>query len=224
MLTTDLKPHLALITGATGGIGRATCLALANFNCSLAIHYHSAHSTAEALVTDLRSKGIRTEAFQADLRRYDGVRELYRQVIERLGHPTILFNNAGIAMKSGVKDVQDVTVEMFEETWRANCGSAYLLTQLCLPEMEKKGSSKSALHGLIHWLSQIYGPKGVTVNGVAPALITGTTMLPGEPEDLKSKIPIGRLGTPEEVAETVLWMYVYHISRSAISSLWNQIF
>ena len=139
MLTTDLKPHLALITGATGGIGRATCLALANLNCSLAIHYHTASSTAEALVTDLRSKGIRAEAFQADLRRYDGVRELYRRVVEELGHPTILFNNAGIAMKSGAKDVQDVSVEMFEETWRANCGSAYLLTQLCLPAMEKQG-------------------------------------------------------------------------------------
>ncbi|KAL8796845.1 MAG: hypothetical protein Q9195_000928 [Heterodermia aff. obscurata] len=211
MLTTDLKPHLALITGATGGIGRATCHALANLDCSLAIHYHSASSTAEALVTDLRSKGIRSQAFQADLRGYDGVRELYRQVVAEMGHPSILFNNAGIAMKSGVKDVQDVPVEMFEETWRANCGSAYLLTQLCLPEMEKKGfgrvifcssvagftggvvgphyaSSKSALHGLIHWLSQVYGPKGVTVNGVAPALITGTTMLPGEPEDLKSSM------------------------------------
>ena len=53
---------------------------------------------------------------------------------------------------------------------------------------QRNRSSKSALHGLIHWLSQIYGPKGVTVNGVAPALITGTTMLPGEPEDLKSSI------------------------------------
>lgn len=47
-------------------------------------------------------------------------------------------------------------------------------------------SSKSALHGLIHWLSQVYAPKGVTVNGVAPALITGTSMLPGQPEELKS--------------------------------------
>ena len=128
-------------------------------------------------------------------------------------------------MKSGVKDVQEVSVEMFEETWRANCGSAFLLTQLCLPEMERRGwgrvvfcssvagftggvvgphyayvpkeyegwlidvesrSSKSALHGLIHWLSQVYGPKGITVNGVAPALITGTTMLPGQPEELKN--------------------------------------
>ena len=56
-----------------------------------------------------------------------------------MGHPTILFNNAGITIKSGVKDVQEVSMEMFEETWRANCGSAFLLTQLCLPEMERRG-------------------------------------------------------------------------------------
>ena len=172
MLTTNLKPHLALITGATGGIGRATCLALANLNCSLAVHYHSASSTAKALVTDLRSKGIRAEAFQADLRRYDGVRELYRQVVEELGHPTILFNNAGITMKTGVKDVQDVSVEMFEETWTANCGSAYLLTQLCLPQMEKNGwgrvifcSSVAGFTGGIvgpHYASVHDTPLGIT--------------------------------------------------------------
>ena len=69
-------------------------------------------------------------------------------------------------------------------------------------------SSKSALHGLIHWLSQRYCSKGITVNGVAPALIQGTSMLPGDraSAELKSKIPTGRLGWPEEVAETVVWM------------------
>ncbi|OCL12229.1 NAD(P)-binding protein, partial [Glonium stellatum] len=67
-------------------------------------------------------------------------------------------------------------------------------------------SSKSALHGLIHWLSQVYCSKGITVNGVAPALIQETRMLPGSSEELAKKIPMGRLGTPDEVAETVVWM------------------
>jgi len=82
-------------------------------------------------------------------------------------------------------------------------------------------SAKSALHGLIHWLSQTYSSKGITVNGVAPALIQNTSILPGSVEALaKSKshillhkqanrgieIPIGRLGYPEEIAETVLLM------------------
>lgn len=67
-------------------------------------------------------------------------------------------------------------------------------------------SSKSALHGLVHWLASAYAKKGITVNGVAPALITGTSMLPGTSETLSNKIPIGRLGKPEEIAETVVWM------------------
>ena len=67
-------------------------------------------------------------------------------------------------------------------------------------------SSKSALHGLIHWMSKAYCAKGITVNGIAPALIGGTKMLPGDNEELAKLIPAGRLGDPDEVAETVVWM------------------
>lgn len=62
------------------------------------------------------------------------------------------------------------------------------------------------MHGLIHWLAGAYGKKGITVNGVAPALIEETGMLPGSNDELSGKIPIGRLGKPEEIAETVVWM------------------
>lgn len=143
-----------------------------------------------------------------------------------MGEPTILFNNAGLTLKSGIKSITEVSIEDFELTWRANCGSSFLMTQLCLPAMEKKGwgriifcssvaafnggvvgphyawvdfkesqiklkltfficrSSKSALHGLIHWLAGAYSKSGITVNGVAPALIQDTAMLPGSNEEL----------------------------------------
>ena len=141
MLAKDLSNHLALVTGATGGIGSATCLALASLGCSVAVHYNSAASTAETLVAHLRAThNVNAEHFQADLSTYDGVRHLHRSVLSQMGPPTILFNNAGLtAGKQGVEDVSDVSVETFEETWRANCGSAYLLTQLCVPAMEKAG-------------------------------------------------------------------------------------
>ena len=131
--------RLALVTGATGGIGHATCHALASLGCSIAVHFHSAAATAQSLVTDLNNKGIKAASFQADLRDYDGVRTLYEDVKKRMGAPSILFNNAGITMKSGVKDISEISIEMFEQTWRANCGSAFLLTQLCLPQMEEDG-------------------------------------------------------------------------------------
>ena len=64
------------------------------------------------------------------------------------------------------------------------------------------------MHGLIHWLAGNVAKKGITVNGVAPALIEGTKMLPGDNAEggLKNRIPVGRLGRPEEIAETVCWM------------------
>lgn len=67
------------------------------------------------------------------------VRRLHSSVVSRLGHPTILVNNAGLTLKHGVKKITEVSMAEFEETWRANCGSTFLLTQLCLPEMEKRG-------------------------------------------------------------------------------------
>ena len=139
MSNPDFHRRLALVTGATGGIGRATCQVLASLGCSIAVHFNSSTAKAESLVAKLREKGVSAEAFQADLREYDGVRSLHARVHERMGPPAILFNNAGITMDTGVQSISDVSIETFEKTWRANCGSAFLLTQLCLPEMEKAG-------------------------------------------------------------------------------------
>ncbi|PQE04877.1 short-chain dehydrogenase reductase protein [Rutstroemia sp. NJR-2017a BBW] len=230
MLTTDLTGHLALITGATGGIGQATALTLANLGCSIAVHYNSASTTAHSLVHQLLEKGVRASAFQADLTSYSAVRTLHHSVVTQMGHPSILFNNAGlISGPNRATDISEIDISDFENTWRANCGSAFLLTQLCMPAIVEKrwgriifcssvagftggvvgphyASSKSALHGLVHWLAGVYADRGITVNGVAPALIGGTGMLPGSGEELAKKIPIGRLGTPDEIAATVEWM------------------
>ena len=81
ILVTDLTPHLALITGATGGIGHATSLALASLGCSIAVHYNSASDTASSLVATLQAKGVRATAFQADLSTYAGARNLHAAVV-----------------------------------------------------------------------------------------------------------------------------------------------
>lgn len=74
-------------------------------------------------------------------------------------------------------------------------------------DVDGPSSSKAALHGLVHWLSGKYCSQGITVNGVAPALIAVTKLLAGSSEAaLAPNIPVGRLGRPEEVAETVVWM------------------
>ena len=73
MITNDLSSHLALVTGATGGIGKATCAALSDLGCAIAIHYNSAADAARTLVAEIQAKGVRAQAFQADLSKYDEV-------------------------------------------------------------------------------------------------------------------------------------------------------
>jgi 3-oxoacyl-[acyl-carrier protein] reductase len=173
--------------GTRGGIGNATALALARQGASIAIHYSTASEKANTLAEQLQGyEGVRAAVFQADLSEYDNVRRVHSEVVEQLGHPDILFNNAGATGKviGKMGNIQDVSIEDFEKTWRLNTGSSYLLTQLCLPHMveQKYGrivfcssvaagtggvigphyaSSKSALHGLLHWVASRHAKDGI---------------------------------------------------------------
>lgn len=211
----------ALITGATGGVGRATALALATTgHYNLALHYNTAsQSLRESFLSDLQTLSphpdpdnepsapgpIKIEFFQAELGNFDAVRKLHEEVTETFNRVDVLFANAGATLGyQGVQSLAHVPIDVFEKTWRLNTGSPILLAQLCLPEMETQGwgriifcssvaaltggsvgphyaSSKSALHGFVHWLGGNVAKNGVTVNAVAPALITGTNMM--GPED-----------------------------------------
>ncbi|OCH89055.1 NAD-binding protein [Obba rivulosa] len=227
-----LGGKLVLITGCTGGIGQATARAFASRGCSVAVHYNSPSSREKAsqLIEQLtKNPGVRAAAFQADLSNYDNTRVFYAQVVQELGHPDILFSNHGVTgPKIGPEgDIGNVSPEVFEEIWRTNAGTHFLLAQLCIPHMQKQqwgrviftssvaagnggvigphyASSKAALHGLVRWLSLRYCKEGITSNAVAPALIEDTAMLSNPPESLKSKIPIGRLGKPDEIANIVI--------------------
>lgn len=122
--------HIAL----SGGIGQATARAFARQGCSIAVHHSSSHSKAkaDALVVELRTlaPGVRAVAFEADLSTYDNARALHAEVIRELGHPDILFSNHGIAgPKIGPEgDIQMVSAETFEEVWRTNTGTGYVVS------------------------------------------------------------------------------------------------
>ncbi|KAK7028294.1 hypothetical protein R3P38DRAFT_919187 [Favolaschia claudopus] len=126
----SLSGKLALITGCSGGIGQATAIALAIRGCSIAVHYNNAKRAADDLVAELLLlPGIRAQAFQADLGDYDSVRALHAAVVDSLGHPDVLFNNAGTTGKVVGKagNLEDVTLEDFEKTWKVNTGSSFLV-------------------------------------------------------------------------------------------------
>ncbi|KAF8260049.1 NAD-binding protein [Lactarius quietus] len=223
-----IQGKLALITGASGGIGKATARLFAARGVHLALHYYTEHDVANALVEELRPFGVRVAVFSADLADFDATRAMYKRVVEELGHPDILYSNAAMAgTMLGIKGrVQDVSIEEFERSWRVNAGSPFLLTQLCVPHMEEQGygrivfcssiatatggvvgphyaSSKSAIHGIMHWIARQYSKKGITCNAVAPALIANTVMFSEPTAAHRDLVPVGRFGQPEEVAQVV---------------------
>jgi 3-oxoacyl-[acyl-carrier protein] reductase len=106
-------------------------VALARRGCSIAVHYNSSADKAHALVEELqKSFRIRAVAFGADLSNYDNVRKLHAEVVEKLGHPDILFNNAGDTVKviGRMGNIDDISVDLFEKTWKLNTGSQFLVS------------------------------------------------------------------------------------------------
>lgn len=229
-----------LITGASGGIGAATALRLAQPMTppyavkTLVLHYNTAENAKIDSLRDRIAKinpDIKVVWAQADLSSTPAVESLAHFAQASCDGSTInvLFANAGTHLSHAgptTGNLASVDLDIFETTWRVNTFSVYHLTRLLVPSMVEAGfgrviytssvaaltggivgphyaSSKSALHGMMHYLAGQYAKQGVTFNAVAPALIEETTMLPGGTEELKGKIPVGRLGRPEEVAEVV---------------------
>ncbi|TVY17075.1 putative oxidoreductase [Lachnellula arida] len=224
-----------LITGASGGIGAATAIRLAQPSTTykvkaMALHYNSNPSKIHSLKEKLTSidPTIQLATIQADLSSSESVARLHAEAVQACGPITVLFANAGTTCNASgaTGNLDAVSLETFEKTWRVNTLSSYHLTQLVVPSMLAQSfgrviynssiaaltggvvgphyaSSKSALHGMLHFLAGRYAREGVTFNAVAPALIEDTAMLPSGGEELRAKIPVGRLGRPEEVASVV---------------------
>jgi 3-oxoacyl-[acyl-carrier protein] reductase len=216
--------RVALVTGASGGIGQAIAQALAAEGAAVALHYGASADTAQRLAEQIDAQGGRTAVFGADLRDRDAPAALADQVAAQLGPIELLVNNAGIGRRL---TWEETTIEDFDEAYAVNLRAPFLLTQRALPAMIEAGfgrvlfmssvagltggvvgphyaSAKSGLHGLTHFLADRLADSGVTVNALAPALIADTGMLPGSPEEMVARIPVGRLGTPAEVADLTL--------------------
>ena len=216
--------RVALVTGASGGIGHAIAAALAAEGAVVGLHYGSSADAAHRLAERIAARGGRAAAFGADLRDRDAPAALANAGAAALGPIELLVNNAGIGRRLMW---EQTTVEDFDESYAVNLRAPFLLTQRALPAMIERGfgrvlfmssvagltggvigphyaSAKSGLHGLTHFLAGRLADSGVTVNALAPALIAQTGMLPGDPEELRGRIPVGRLGTPDEVANLTL--------------------
>ena len=219
-----LRGRVALVTGGSGGIGQAVALALAAEGAPVAVGYSRQREAAEKVAEQITGQGGRAVALGADLSSPEAPGRLVTATEEALGPVDLLVSNAGVGRR---RSLQDVTAAEFDETMAVNLRAPFLLAQRVLPGMQARGfgrllfvssvaaftggvigphyaSSKAGLHGLIHFLASRFAADGITVNGLAPALITDTGMLPGEPAELARRVPVGRLGRPAEVADMAL--------------------
>jgi len=218
----DLTGRVALVTGASRGIGAAIALAFAEAGAAVAVNYRERADEAEAVVAKIRDIGGRAVAIAADVSQAAAVARLADHAASALGPVDILVNNAGMAL---VRGIDDLTEDDFDATIAVNLKSAFLCTQAVVPAMRAKkwgrivnissgaargagaigvhyNASKAGMEGLTRGYAARLVKEGITVNAVAPSLIE-TDMMRGR-SDLARNIPLGRLGHPEEVAQAVL--------------------
>lgn len=223
----DLNGKVALVTGGGRGIGRAISLTLAQAGADVAVNYRENQAAAEATLQTLLANGRQNQrgmVARADVSLSGDVTRLVDAVVAKLGQVDILVNNAGVSVP---KAMEDVTEADWDEVMNINLKSVFLLTQALLPAMRKKGwgrvinissgaaynggmvsiqytASKGGMEGLTRAYAKRVVTEGVTVNSVAPLLIA--TNPEKSTEERRKRVPMGRLGTAEEVAEAVLML------------------
>jgi 3-oxoacyl-[acyl-carrier protein] reductase len=218
----DLSQRVALVTGASRGIGKAIALMLAEAGAAVAVNYVSRADAARQVVDAIHARGGRAAAGCADVADGGAVAAMVRQVEAELGVVDILVNNAGIALARGLDDLSEAD---FDRTIAVNLKAAFLCSQAVLPGMRARrwgrivnitsgaargsgivgvhyNASKAGMEGLTRGYATRLVRDGITVNAVAPSLIE-TDMIT-ERAERAARVPLGRLGTPEEVAQATL--------------------
>jgi 3-oxoacyl-[acyl-carrier protein] reductase len=221
-----LQDKVAIVTGASRGIGKAIALSLASEGAMVAVNYASSSGAAEAVVAEIVAAGGQAIALQADVSQPDAVENFVKAVMDKWGRVDVLVNNAGIT-----KDT--LLLRMGIEEWQAvinlNLTGVFLCTKVVSKIMLKQKSgriiniasvagqmgnpgqanysaAKAGVIGFTKTVAKEMAPRGITVNAVAPGFIA-TDMT----EDLKADgilqyIPLGRYGQPEEVAGLVSFL------------------
>jgi 3-oxoacyl-[acyl-carrier protein] reductase len=221
----DLTGRVALVTGASRGIGAAIALALAEAGADVAVNYRERSVEAETVAAAIIAMGRRAATIAADVSDSEAVAAMINSVTGRLGPIDILVNNAGIAL---IRGINDLTEAEFDQTIAVNLKSVFLCTRAVLPHMRAQGwgrivnissgaargaggvglhynASKAGMEGLTRGYAARLVRQGITVNAVAPSLIE-TDMVKSGLASSPSRIPLGRFGTSEEVAQVVLML------------------
>ncbi|SDY48726.1 elongation factor P 5-aminopentanone reductase [Thermoactinomyces sp. DSM 45892] len=223
----SLEGQIVWISGASGGIGSAIAIHLAELGAKVAVCFQHSLSRAEEIVRRCRESGGQAEAFRLDVKQAESVRNCYQQICWTLGVPTTMIHAAG-GTQIGL--LQDVTMQQYDELMDTHVRGAVQMIQSAIPSMiqQKQGriillssiwgetggageaiysAAKGAIQGLAKSLSKELARSHITVNAVAPGAIE-TPLLSAQLSDeeqaeLAEAIPMGRLGKPEEVARLI---------------------
>jgi 3-oxoacyl-[acyl-carrier protein] reductase len=219
----ELSGKVALVTGASRGIGRAVAFAFAAAGVKVAVNYHASAAEANAAVTQIAASGGTAVALHADVSDPAAAATLVAHTEDRLGPIDIVVNNAGINPR---KPLDQIGPADWDQAIRTNLGSAFYVTQAALPGMRARAwgriimlssiaaqtggvigphyaASKAGLLGLTHSYASLLAKDGITCNAIAPALID-TDMIRGNPAVTPGLIPVGRFGTSDEIASVAL--------------------
>lgn len=223
----QLKDTVALVTGASRGIGRAIALSLAVEGATVVVNYARSEKAAEAVVKEIVEAGGNAIALQGDVSKADEVDNLISQTLEKFGRIDVLVNNAGITRDT-------LLLRMKPEDWQAvidlNLTGVFLCTRAVSKIMLKKrqgriinitsvagqmgnpgqanySAAKAGVIGFTKTVAKELAPRGVTVNAVAPGFIeTDMTADLKNTEEILKFIPLNRYGKPEEVAGMVCFL------------------
>ena len=224
-----MTDKLALVTGGSRGIGRATAIELAKAGYDVVINYAGNEAAAEKTVSDIKALGVNAESYKFDVSNQAEVEENIAKIIEKYGRIDILINNAGITR-------DDLFIRMDEEKWSAvintNLNSAYYVTKPIVKLMMKQrfgsivnttsvvgiygnagqanySAAKAGLIGFTKSLAKELGARNIRVNAVAPGFIaTDMTKDLANTEEYLKLISLKRFGTAEDVAEAVKFLAV----------------
>ncbi len=229
-MTKKLSGKVALVTGGSRGIGAASARALAEEGASVAISYVASPDKAEAVVRELKAKGVEARAYKADQGSTVEVDQLVKNVARDFGHLDILINNAGVAAGGAVDDAKaDIAAlarqdavnvhgvitairaasQLMGEGGRIVTIGSFLATRASFPGLADYTATKAAIVGYTKGAARDLGPRGITVNVVQPGSID-TDMNPDDDREFadaqRKQHALQRFGKPEEIAAGVVFL------------------
>ncbi|MED1795449.1 SDR family oxidoreductase [Brevibacillus nitrificans] len=223
-----LAGKVALVTGASRGIGKKIAVELAGQGAKVVVNYAASSGKAEEVVAEIKAQGGEAIAIQADISQVAQVESLFLKTLEAYGQVDILVNNAGIMM---TKPITSMTEADFDKQFAINVKGTYFACQQAALHMSEQGriinfstsvagqmfpgysayaATKGAVEQITRQLAKEFGPKGITINAVSPGPVNTELFTAEKTEEEAQRIgsmnAMGRIGEPEDISRVVLFL------------------